>query len=81
MVVLDGQRPSGRQWANVTQVWLAAFEVTTLFDRVELTGEAVSADIANGAGAPEAVDLARDALKPSPRIRFGSTTFPESAPA
>lgn len=46
---------------NVTEVWLGAFGVTTLFDWVEFTGEEAGADIANGAGARRTLDLVRDA--------------------
>ncbi len=51
--------------ANVTEVWLGGFDVTTLFDWAELRGEESGADMADGARAPRAIDLMRDALKAS----------------
>ena len=51
--------------ANVTEVWLGGLDVTMLFDWAELRGEESSADMADGARAPKAIDLMRDALKAS----------------
>ena len=51
--------------ANVTEVWLGGLDVTTLFDWAELRGEESGADMADGARAPRAIDLMRDALKAS----------------
>ena len=52
--------------ANVTQVWLGAQYVTTLFDWVEIRGDEVSVDMADRAGARGAVDLVKEALETYP---------------